>query len=98
MSRKPWEPIEEERYRFHEIYIDESSQGGHHFLVHGGIMIPRELCADFEADMIGARTRPKNSKGLHREMGWSEISNGDYEEYERVLEAFFSYPARKIKR
>ncbi len=31
-------------------------------------------------------------------MGWSEISNNDYHEYARVLEAFFSYPQRKVKR
>jgi hypothetical protein len=98
MVRKPWQPREEERHRFHEIYIDESSQGGHHFLVHGGIIIPRELYADFEADMIGARTRPRTSNGLHREMGWSEISNGDYHEYKRVLGAFFSYPRRKVSK
>src|SRR5262249_7696584 len=96
MPRKPWVPREFERHLFHEIYIDESSQGGHRFLVHGGIIIPRELYADFEADMISARTRPRNSKGLHREMGWSEISNGDYNEYERVLDAYFSYAYRKV--
>jgi hypothetical protein len=98
MPRKPWEPTEEERHRFHEVYIDESSQNGHHFLVHGGIIIPRELSADFEADMISARRRPLNSKGQHREMGWSEISNHDFHEYERVLDAFFSYPRRRVFR
>lgn len=64
--------------------------------MHGGIIIPRELYADFEADMLSARTRPLTSKGFVREMAWSEVSNGDFHEYERVLNSYFSYANRKI--
>jgi hypothetical protein len=46
MPRKSWETKEEERHRFHEVYIDETSQNGHHFLVLGGIIIPREMSAE----------------------------------------------------
>jgi hypothetical protein len=98
MPRKPWEPKEEERRRFHEIYIDETSQNGHHFLVLGGIIIPREISAAFEADMLSARRRPLNSKGLPREMAWSEVSNGDFDEYKRVLDSYFSFAVRRIER
>jgi hypothetical protein len=97
MARKPWVPREHERHLFHEVYIDESSQRNHHFLVHGGIMIPRELSADFEADIIAARRRPLTSSGQHREMGWSEVSNGDFDEYQRVLDACFSFPKRRVQ-
>jgi hypothetical protein len=95
MPRKPWVPLPHEAKRFHEIYIDETSQNGHHFLVLGGIIIPLELSADFEADMISARRKPLDSRGGPREMGWKKISNGDYAEYERVLGAFFSYAHRR---
>jgi hypothetical protein len=63
MPRKPWVPLPHEAKRFHEIYIDETSQNGHHFLVLGGIIIPLELSADFEADMISARRKPLDSRG-----------------------------------
>jgi hypothetical protein len=99
MPRKPWVPKESERKRFHEIYIDETSQNGHHFLVLGGIVIPLELSSEFTADMIEAR-RPGlhklTSKGHLREMGWSEISNGDYADYKKVMEAFFSFANRRL--
>jgi hypothetical protein len=100
MPRKPWVPKESERRLFHEIYIDETSQNGHHFLVLGGIMIPREFSAQFTADIIEAR-RPRlhslNSKGYLREIGWSEVSNGDFEPYKKVLEAFFSFGHRRLQ-
>jgi hypothetical protein len=99
MPRKPWVPKESERRLFHEIYVDETSQNGHHFLVLGGIMIPREYSAEFTADIIEAR-RPGlhkfTSKGDLCELGWSEISKGDYANYEKVLEAFFSFAARRL--
>lgn len=100
MSRKIWVPKESERRLFHEIYIDETSQNGHRFLVLGGIVIPREFSAEFEADIIEAR-RPRlhslNSKGQLRELGWSEISNGDFEPYAKVIEAFFSFGHRCLQ-
>lgn len=99
MPRKPWVPREQEKHLFHEIYIDETSQNGHRFLVLGGIVIPREYSAEFTADIIEAR-RPRlynfTSKGLLREMGWSEISKGDFEDYKKVMEAFFSFAARRL--
>jgi hypothetical protein len=100
MSRNPWVPKESERRLFHEIYIDETSQNGHHFLVLGGIIIPREFSAEFTADIIEAR-RPRlhalNSKGQLRELGWSEVSNGDLEAYQKVIEAFFSFSHRRLR-
>jgi hypothetical protein len=100
MPRKPWEPKESERRLFHEIYIDETSQNGHHFLVLGGIMIPREFSALFTADIIEAR-RPRqhslNSKGQLREIGWSEVSTGDFESYKKVLDAFFEFSFKRLQ-
>src|SRR6266478_1153907 len=98
MSKKLWVPREHERHLFHEIYIDETSQNDHHFLVLGGIIIPREASAEFEADMFEARS-PRlryDSKGQPREMGWSEVSKGDFEDYAKVLDAYFSFASRRL--
>lgn len=95
-----WVPREHERHLFHEVYIDETSQNDHHFLVLGGIMLPREASADFEADMLAARS-PRllklNSRGFVPEMGWSEVSNGDFVEYHDVLEAYFSFAQNRLR-
>lgn len=93
-------PKESERRLFHEIYIDETSQNDHHFLVLGGIIIPREVSAEFEADMFEARpTRLRfNSKGERREMGWSEVSKGKFADYTRVLDAYFSFANRRLQK
>jgi hypothetical protein len=99
MPRKPWEPREHERHLFHEVYIDESSQNDHRFLVLGGIIIPREASAEFEADMFEARS-PRlryDSKGQPREMGWSEVSKGDFDDYAKVLDAYFNFAGRRLR-
>jgi hypothetical protein len=51
MPRALREPREFERHLFHEVYIDETSRNDHRFLALGGIIIPRELSAEFEADI-----------------------------------------------
>ena len=94
------EPRPEEAHLFQEIYIDESSQNDHHFLVLGGIVIPRYLSAEFEADIIDAR-KPrlysKTSAGDLREIAWSEVGKGDFERYRTVLDAYFSFGFRKMQ-
>jgi hypothetical protein len=99
MPRKSWEPRDHERLLFHEVYIDETSQNDHHFLVLGGIIIPREASAEFEADMFEARSPRlrRDSKGHPREMGWSEVSKGDFEDYARVLDAYFTFAGRRLR-
>ena len=38
-----------------------------------------------------------SSKGHLRELGWSEVSNGDFEAYKKVLEVFFSFAFRRLQ-
>ena len=99
MARESWVPREYERHLFHEIYIDETSQNDHRFLVLGGIIIPREFYVEFEADIFAARpSRLRyDSKGQPRELGWSEVSKGDFDDYAKVLEAYFSFAGRKAQ-
>jgi hypothetical protein len=99
MPRKPWEPREHERHLFHEIYIDETSQNDHHFLVLGGIIVPRDASGDFETEMFAARpSRLRyDSNGRPREMGWSEVSKSNHEDYAKVLDAYFSFANRRLQ-
>jgi hypothetical protein len=46
-----WEPLPHEAKLFHEIYIDESSQNDHHYMVIGGIVVPRDFSAQLEEDL-----------------------------------------------
>lgn len=92
-----WKPRPFEAHLFHEIYIDETAQNDHNFLVLGGIVLPRRLSAQFEAHILEARhprLLSRTSKGLLREMGWSEVSNGDFESYKKVVDAYFSFARR----
>ena len=100
MPRALREPREFERHLFHEIYIDETSQNDHRFLALGGIIIPRELSVEFEADMLAARSKKLryDSKGAPLEMGWSEVSKGDFDDYAKVLDAYFTFASRKLQR
>jgi hypothetical protein len=96
-----WEPLPHEVNFFQEIYIDESSQNDHHFLVLGGIMLPRFLSAQFETDIIEARHPrlvSRNSEGKLREIGWKYVSTGYFEAYKQVVDAYFSFGYRRLQR
>lgn len=86
------EPRAHEAHLYSEIYIDETSQTDHHFLVIGGIMLPRKYSDQFEQDVIAARL-PRlpllRASGKPREAKWSEFGKGDLETYKRIVDAFF---------
>jgi hypothetical protein len=89
-----------------EVYIDETSQSGPRFLVIGGIVLPRRLSNQFENAIIEARrprltvhfTKDKTALAsgqlTHKlsEIGWNEISTGDFRHYKKVVDAFFDFP------
>jgi hypothetical protein len=93
------EPRPHEAHLFNEIYVDETSQNDHDFLIRGGIMLPREYSAQFEQDIINARL-PKlpatGQDGSAREVKWSEFTSGDLATYKNVVDAFFTF-ARHFK-
>jgi hypothetical protein len=91
---KDREPRLHEAHLINEIYIDETSQTGHHFLVLGGVMFPRSHHEQFEQDIINARLPhlpPLRASGESREIAWSEFTSRDLETYKRVVDAFFSF-------
>src|SRR3954451_10989301 len=85
-----------------EVYIDETAQTGARYLVIGGVVIPRILSRTFQLDVMAARQPrlaitidPKTMRPS--EMGWHEISKGDFEKYKKVVDAFFSFASRYQK-
>jgi hypothetical protein len=83
-----------------EIYIDETSQNGigHRFLIMGGIILPINLSRQFEQDIIQARW-PRlawrlNKKMQPTEIGWNDVSKGDFPAYKKVVDAYFSFAKR----
>jgi hypothetical protein len=51
----PWTPLPHEADLFCNVYIDESSQTKHRYLVLGALVVPLSHADAFEADMIAAR-------------------------------------------
>jgi Protein of unknown function (DUF3800) len=97
MAREP----QDEASFIDEVYIDETSWTNHRFLIVGGIRIPSILSHQFEADIIKARV-PKlalrfDSEMQLNEMGWADVSKGDFEHYKKVIDAYFSFGKRYVK-
>lgn len=92
----------EELSKVQEIYIDETSQNGvgHRFLILGGITIPLNLSRAFERDIISARKRRLtwrlDKKMKPNELGWNDVSTGDFPAYKQVIDAYFSFGKRHL--
>lgn len=85
-----------------EVYIDETSQSGHRFLVIGGITMPKYLSAAFDAYMTKARAPTKleahlTDKMQLSEIGWNEISTKDFDSYRTVMQAYFDFAQPRLK-
>lgn len=68
-----------------EVYLDESSQTKHRFLVLGCLVTTPEQIARFEEEVWAAR-QPELPAG---EMKWTKVSTGKFEAYRKVANAFF---------
>jgi hypothetical protein len=91
MPRKPWVPRPEEARFFHHIYIDESSQNDHDYMVLGGIVVPLAFAAQMEEDIYNAKPdsfRGIGKNGLPREVGWKLVSKGSFERYRKIIDAY----------
>jgi uncharacterized protein DUF3800 len=76
--------------KFVDIYVDESSQTGHRYLLFGALIVPTTSTETFVHLVRDARL-PELPKG---EMGWSEISRAKVAAYRRVVDLFFGNPAK----
>jgi Protein of unknown function (DUF3800) len=94
MPRKPWVPLPHEANLFTEVYIDESSQTKHRYLVLGALLIPLSLSSQFAADIIAARGDrfpPNRLDGTPRIFKWEKANAYNLEAYKRVANAFFRF-------
>lgn len=78
MLREPPDPR-----LLHDIYIDESSQTKHRFLVLGGLILPEASAQEFEDRILQARL-PELPRG---ELAWTKVSPAKLSAYSRVVEA-----------
>lgn len=70
----------------YELYIDESSQTKHRFLVLGGIIVEAPLTSSLEEELSLAR-RPELPAG---ELGWTKVSRTKLDGYKRFVDVFFN--------
>lgn len=68
-----------------DIYIDETSQNKHAFLVLGGLIIDKPCIARFD-ELIAMARNPELPFG---EMKWEKVSRSKFPAYKRVVNVFF---------
>ena len=71
-----------------DIYIDESSQTKHRYLLLGGIIAETAKMPDILAEI----NRVRLPELPHGEMKWNKVSNSKIMCYKRVVDAFFDRP------
>jgi hypothetical protein len=68
-----------------DIYLDESSQNNHEYLVLGGIIVHKACVPRFN-ELITCARQPELPFG---EMKWEKVSRSKLQAYRRVIDAFF---------
>lgn len=68
------------------IYIDESSQTKHRYLVLGGLIVPIDVVEKLQASLLGAKL-PELPQG---ELKWTKVSRTKLKAYQRVVEVVLS--------
>jgi hypothetical protein len=95
-----WAPLEHERDKFFSVYIDETSQTKHRYLMIGGLAVPLSHTAQLEADIIAARAGTivpsKQPDGTPRVMKWEKLNKKNSHVYEKVVETVFNF--RRVHR
>src|SRR6476620_7991100 len=97
MPRKPWVPLPHEADLFCNVYIDESSQTKHRYLILGGLVVPLSHAEIFENDIIAARDpiiAPSRADGTPRVIKWEKVNAYNLAAYKKVFDAFWSFELR----
>lgn len=71
--------------RFSNLYIDETSQTKHRFLLMGGLIVPTRD-DEFFRTLVQAARNPELPNG---ELGWTKVSRTKLPAYKRVVDTFF---------
>jgi hypothetical protein len=82
----PWVPLPHEADLFCNVYIDESSQTKHRYLVIGALIVPLSHSNAFEADIIAARdhTIPiSRPDGTPRIIKWEKANAYNFNSYKK---------------
>jgi hypothetical protein len=90
-------PLPHEADLFHEVYIDESSQNTHRYMVLGGLCVPLSHSASFESDIIAHRDSAisiTRADGTPRIIKWEKANSYNLAAYKRVVDAYFTFPKR----
>lgn len=72
-----------------DIYIDESSQTRHRYLILGGVIARKDAIDAINAAIMKLRL----PELPHGEMKWNKVSNAKLMAYKRVVDGFFDQPA-----
>jgi len=72
-----------------EIYIDETSQTKHRYLLLGAVTIPLQD----KPDALQAITTARLPQLPHGEMKWGKVSPSKIAAYQRTADSFFDHPA-----
>jgi hypothetical protein len=72
--------------RFLHIYCDESRQTADRYMVIGGVILTREMEAQFAQTMSLYRS----GNNMNAEIKWSKVSNQKQKEYQALVDLFFS--------
>lgn len=92
-----WTPQPHEADLFCNVYIDESSQNNHRYLVLGGLVVPLSHSALFEEDIKAARDpliAPSRPTGEPRVIKWQKVNAHNVHAYKKVVDAFFTFEMR----
>jgi hypothetical protein len=89
-----WTPLPHEADLFCNVYIDESSQTKHRYLVLGGLVVPLSHADLFETAIIAARDKiisPTTPDGTPRVIKWEKANAYNLASYKKVIDAFFAF-------
>jgi hypothetical protein len=95
-----WVPLEHERDLFFNVYIDETSQTQHRYLMIGGLSVSLSYAEQLETDIIAARAKTvvpsTQPDGTPRVMKWEKLNAYNFDVYRQVVDTVFNF-RRKYK-
>ncbi len=85
----------EDEAKIEELYLDETSQTGHRFLIFGGLSVPLRYSKQLEEASLEARgarlSAVREGEDHPRELKWKDVTKGDYGPYRDVVDAYFDF-------
>jgi hypothetical protein len=93
-----YKPPRDEVNRFCNVYIDESSQTKHRYLVIGALVIPISHDLLFDSDIIAARsgsvTPSQGDDRRPRVMKWQKVNEYNFNVYQKIIDLVFNFKTK----